>query len=186
MVWICWWATGSNLESGGSGSIGAVASIFNTPEFNSGRLHYIVLDTAPSAGGLQEMALYAADIIVLSAAVDYLGLEGVAQILQTIKSLKRPHPPLVRIQPTFFDEVTKESAINLTGLQKQFGQVVLDPIHRAVALRECPPLGKTIFDHRPNCRAATEYANLVWEVINAGSRRPTKNPFLDFERGTGG
>jgi len=144
----------------------ALAQILGEPRFNSGRLHYIVLDTAPSAGGLQEMALYAADIVILPAAVDYLSLEGVAQILGTLKVLERPHPPVVRILPTFYDEVTRESAANLAGLRKRFGQTVLEPIHRAVALRECPSLGKTIFEHRQGSRAATEYASVVWEVIN--------------------
>jgi chromosome partitioning protein len=151
-----------------------LAEVFGAPQFNSRRLHYIVMDTAPSASGrhgLQEMALFAADVIILPAAVDYLSLEGVAQILHTIKSLRRPRPPVLRVQPTFYDEVTKESAANLGKLQEQFGPVVLDPIHRAAALRECPPLGKTIFSHQPNSRAATEYANLVWEVLDASRQQ---------------
>jgi len=144
----------------------ALAQILGEPRFNSGRLHYVILDTAPSAGGLQEMALYAADIVILPAAVDYLSLEGVAQILGTLKTLERLQPPVVRVLPTFYDEVTRESAANLTELRKQFVQMVLEPIHRAVALRECPPLGKTVFEHKPDSRAATEYASVVWEVIN--------------------
>jgi chromosome partitioning protein len=151
-----------------------LAGVFGAPQFNSGRLHYVVMDTAPSASGrhgLQEMALFAADVIILPAAVDYLSLEGVAQILHTIKSLRRPHPPVLRVQPTFYDEVTKESAANMSRLREQFGPVVLDPIHRAAALRECPPLGKTIFDHQPNGRPATEYANLVWEVLDVSRQQ---------------
>jgi chromosome partitioning protein len=151
-----------------------LAGVFGSPQFNSGRLHYVIMDTAPSTSGrhgLQEMALYAADVIVVPAAVDYLSLEGVAQILHTIKSLRRPHAPVLRVQPTFYDEVTKESATNLEKLREQFGSVVLDPIHRAATLRECPPLGKTIFAHQPNSRAATEYANLVWEVLDVSKQK---------------
>ncbi|MEA3340314.1 MAG: ParA family protein, partial [Chloroflexota bacterium] len=149
----------------------ALAHTLGEPRFNSGRLHYVVLDTAPSAGGLQEMALYAADIIILPAAVDYLSLEGVAQILGTLEALERPQPPLVRVLPTFYDEVTRESAANLNGLRERFGRIVLEPIHRAVALRECPPLGKTVFEHKPDSRAATEYASVVWEVIDVSRER---------------
>ncbi len=144
-----------------------LAQVFGESQFNSGRLHYIVLDTAPSAGGLQEMALYAADVVILPAAVDYLSLEGVNQILRTLNSLQRPRPPVTHILPTFYDEVTRESKTNLDGLRERFGRAISETIHRAVALRECPPLGKTIFEHKPNSRAAGEYAKVVWEVINA-------------------
>jgi chromosome partitioning protein len=131
------------------------------------KLHYIVLDTAPSAGGLQEHALYAADVLLIPAAVDYLSLEGVAQVLRTLKAIHRPQPPVVRILPTFFDEVTRESRENLQRLRDKFGGTLLDPVHRAAVLRECPALGQTIFEHDPKSRAAEEYAAVTWGVINA-------------------
>jgi chromosome partitioning protein len=144
-----------------------LATLLDAPEFNSGKLHYIVMDTAPSAGIIQEMALYAADLVVIPSAVDFLALEGVNKIAQTIQALRKGDLPAVRVQPTFFDEVTKESRINLDLLHTHFDDLVLDPIHRAAALRECPPFGQTIFEHAPNSRAAVEYANLVLEVIDA-------------------
>lgn len=150
-----------------------LARLFDAPRYGrpdgsplSGRLHVIVMDTAPSAGGLQEMALYAADLVILPAAVDYLALEGVGRILETLQALQRPRPPLTRILPTFYDEGTKESRTNLEALRERFGPAVLAPIHRAVALRECPPLGQTIFEHEPESRAAQEYADLVLEVMD--------------------
>ena len=75
-------------------------------------------------------------------------------------------PPDVRILPTFFDEVTRESATNLMALQGAFGEGVWEPIHRAAVLRECPALGKTIFEHGPESRAADEYAKVVWGVLD--------------------
>jgi len=137
-----------------------------TERVNGDRLHYLILDTAPSAGGLQENALYACDLLVIPSAVDYLSLEGVGEILQTLAALNRPEPPVIRILPTFYDAVTKESATNLAQLREAFGVAVLDPIHRAVVLRECPALGATVFEHAPESRAATEYGSLVWEVID--------------------
>ena len=132
----------------------------------NGGLHYVVLDTAPSAGGLQENALFVADILVVPSAMDHLSLEGVREVLTTLRALKRPSPPILRILPTFHDEITKESAVNLERLQDAFGEAVMEPIHRAVALRECPSAGKTIFEHAPKSRAATEYAKLVWEALD--------------------
>lgn len=133
---------------------------------NGERLHFLILDTAPSAGGLQENALFAADLLVIPSAVDYLSLEGVAQVLKTLEALKRPSSPLVRILPTFYDEVTRESKTNLARLREVFGERLCDPIHRAAVLRECPALGLTIFEHDGESRAAQEYAALVWRVLD--------------------
>jgi chromosome partitioning protein len=134
---------------------------------NSHKLHYLILDTAPSAGGLQENALYLADVLIVPAAVDYLALEGVAEVLKTLRALGRPGSPVTRVLPTFYDEVTRESETNLDRLGDAFGDRVMQPIHRAVVLRECPAVGKSIFEHDPKSRAAKEYAQVVWEVLNA-------------------
>jgi chromosome partitioning protein len=135
-------------------------------KINGDQLHYVVLDTAPSAGGLQENALYAADLLIIPCAVDHLSLEGAGEVLKTLRSLGRAAPPAVRLLPTFFDDVTRESQVNLKQLQETFREIVLPPIHRAVALRECPALGQTVFEHQPDGRAAEEYARLTWEVLD--------------------
>jgi len=147
--------------------VGTLAAIL-TERVNGDRLHYLVLDTAPSAGGLQENALFAADVLIVPSAVDHLSLEGVAEILKTLKALRRSSPPLVRILPTFFDEVTRESRTNLGRLREAFGEgVVMAPVHRAAVLRECPAVGKTIFEHGPESRAAREYGAVTWGVLDA-------------------
>jgi chromosome partitioning protein len=133
----------------------------------SPRLHFIVIDTAPSAGGLQENALWAADLLVIPSAVDHLSLEGVAEIIKTLRATQRPTPPIVKVLPTFYDDVTRESTTNLDRLREAFGDAVMDPIHRAAVLRECPAMGKTIFEYQPESRAAKEYAAVVWGVLNA-------------------
>jgi len=143
-----------------------LADIFSSPALDSSRLHYIILDTAPSVGILQSNALYAADLLILPTAVDFLALEGVVEILNTLEALERPTPPVVRVLPTFYDQVTKESAANYTQLQGAFGPKVLPPIHRATVLRESAAMGRTIFEHAPDSRAAKEYEALARGVAN--------------------
>jgi chromosome partitioning protein len=142
-----------------------LAGVLAGARVNATRFHYVVCDTAPAIGVLQENAIFAADLLILPAAVDFLALEGVAGILSTLKALRRPTPPAVRVLPTFYDEVTKESGINLARLLLAFGNTLLGPIHRATVLRECAALGKTIFEHDPESRAAHEYEALVREII---------------------
>ena len=134
---------------------------------NGDKIHYLVIDTAPAVGALQGSALFAADFLLIPSAVDYLALEGVTQILKTLQALHRPSPPKVRVLPTFYDDVTRESKTNLTRLEETFEALLLPPIHRAAILRECPSAGQTIFEYKADHRAAEEYAQLVIEVLDA-------------------
>ena len=133
-------------------------------------LDKVVIDTAPSVGGLQEAALFAADLIVIPTATDYLATEGVVKVMDTLHTLGHKHRwagTVLGILPTFYDEVTNESAATLSDLRETFGaEVVLPPIHRATVLRECASEGRTIWEKAPKSRAAQEYAELVWRIID--------------------
>lgn len=144
--------------------VDTIASIVQE-RVNGDRLEYLILDTAPSVGGLQENALFACDLLIVPSAVDHLSLEGVAEVLRTLAVVRGDDAPVVRIQPTFYDEVTRESKENLARLRGAFEDKVLDVIHRAAVLRECSAMGKTIFEYSGKCRAAQEYATLMWSVL---------------------
>jgi chromosome partitioning protein len=137
------------------------------PAANQEGYDYVVLDTSPSVGELQEQALWAADGVLIPCAVDYLASDGVFNIAMT---LERLHDDLgwkgkiIGILPTFYDEVTRESKATLLDLGKRFGQLMLEPVHRATILRECAVEGKTIFELAPESRAAREYGELVKKV----------------------
>ncbi len=144
----------------------AVRATFVAP-FN-GQPHYVLFDTAPSVGGLQEAALAVADLVIIPAALDFLALHGVTGVLETLTVLqkRRGWAGQAVILPTFYDEVTKQSRTNLAALVKRMGQDnVLPPIHRATVLREAAAEGQTIFEYRPEDRAAAEYAQVVFSVL---------------------
>ena len=129
-----------------------------------------ILDTSPSVGELQEQALWAASGVLVPCATDYLATDGVFSIAATLKKLHSDHEwqgKILGILPTFHDEVTRESRATILDLQKQFGSLVLNPIHRATVLRECAVEGKTIFELDRNSRAADEYRNLVNFIFQA-------------------
>lgn len=132
-------------------------------------LDYIVFDTAPSVGGLQEMALWASDLVVIPCATDFLAAEGVGKIMETLDVLKndqRWSGCLYGVLPTFFDTVTTESAATLADLRERFGEGVLKPVHRATILRECAAQGRTVFEvDGKRHRASREYAGLVHGLL---------------------
>ncbi|MGW8250598.1 MAG: ParA family protein, partial [Anaerolineales bacterium] len=130
---------------------------------------YLILDTSPSVGELQEQALYAADGVLIPCTVDYMASDGVYNIELTLKRLRSDFDwrgEIVGILPTFYDDVTRESKATLQDLKKQFGKQVLSPIHRATILRECAVEGKTIFELDSKSRAAHQYQDLVDTIFS--------------------
>lgn len=128
---------------------------------------FIIFDTSPSVGFLQESALYAADWLLVPTATDYPASEGLAGVLETLRSSQDQGAKcqLLGVLPTMYDEVTRESSAALEQLKESLGEAVLEPIHRATVLRECAAEGITIFEKSPGSRAAREYKALVNEVI---------------------
>lgn len=132
----------------------------------------VVVDTGPSVSRLQEEALLAADLVVIPSAVDYLSNAGVADLVHGLTRMQQQEGwrgRLLGVLPTFYDDLTRESRVNLDELAATFGDLVLRAVHRATVLRTCAAEGKTIWEIDPKGRAATEYAELVWRVNDAAA-----------------
>ena len=139
------------------------------PEAKNEDLDYIIIDTSPSVGELQEQALWAADGVLIPCAVDYLASDGVFNIAVTLKRIHEDFDwqgGILGILPTFYDDVTRESKATLEDLKERFNHLLLKPIHRATILRECAVEGKTIYELAPTSRAAEQYRDLVQFVLN--------------------
>ena len=127
-------------------------------------LHYIIFDTAPSVGGVQERAVWASDLVIVPTATEFLSADGVSKVLLMMSLLqekKNWRGNLLGILPTFYDEQTRESKATMDALQERFKNSILPPIHRATILRECAAEGVTIFEKDPTSRAAAEYKTLA-------------------------
>lgn len=132
-------------------------------------IDYIIIDTSPSIGELQEQALWAADGVLIPCAVDYLASDGVFNIASTLKRIHDQfnwQGAILGVLPTFYDDVTRESKATLQDLKERFTHLLLEPIHRATILRECAVEGKTIFELSPHSRAAQQYHDLVEFTLN--------------------
>ncbi len=124
---------------------------------------YLVFDTAPSVGGIQERAVFAAGLVLIPTATEFLSMDGLAQMMEMLTALRvnsQWDGELLGILPTFYDEQTSESGRSLSELRESFGDGILSPIHRATVLRECAAEGKTIFETAPASRASREYEEL--------------------------
>ena len=146
-----------------------VSSIRNSiARFFKDNLHYIIFDTAPSVGGIQERAVWASDFVIVPTATEFLSADGLSKALHMMSILqekKNWRGNLLGILPTFYDEQTRESKATMEDLHGRFESSVLDPIHRATLLRECAAQGQTIYEMDPLCRAAKEYQALTQVVM---------------------
>lgn len=125
-------------------------------------LNYCVIDTAPSASELQAAALYAAHLVLIPAACEFLSTEAVANVIDTIALLDRDAP--YAILPTMYQERANASQVALSEYRTAKPEYVLDPIHNATRFKDAVAEGQTIFEIEPNGRPADEYARLVWWV----------------------
>ncbi len=131
-------------------------------------LHYVIFDTAPSVGGIQERAVWASDFVIVPTATEFLSADGVGRVIQMMSVLqhkKQWKGSLLGVLPTFYDEQTRESKTTYDILHETFRETLLPPIHRATILRECAAEGQTIFEKAPDSRAAQEYDALVSLVL---------------------
>jgi chromosome partitioning protein len=135
--------------------------------FTRDHFDYVIFDTSPSVGGLQERAIWAADLVIIPTATEFASLDSLSKTITTIQTLrdkKNWQGGLLGILPTFFDK-TCESCDSLHDLQVTFAEQLLCPIHRATVLRECWSEAKTIFEYAPESRAAQEYMTLTSVVL---------------------
>ena len=131
-------------------------------------LNYIIFDTAPSVGGIQERAIWAADMVVIPTSTEYLSTDSVRKITDTMLVLQREkgwQGALLGVLPTFFHDQLREHRASMEDLKTGFGERVLAPIHRSTTLSECPGESLTIFEKDPKSRAAGEYRTLVDLVL---------------------
>ena len=123
----------------------------------------VIIDTPPSSDSIiLILALAASHFILIPAQLDYLCLDGIRHILQTVKSLDeypRIIPPkLLGILPTKFTRTDKETLRNLSDLQNQLGaEYLFPPIPSCVRVRESPAFGQTIWEYAPKSLSIIGY-----------------------------
>lgn len=129
---------------------------------------FVIIDTGPGVGGLQERALFAGDLVLAPTVPDALGVDGVERLLETMALLAGRggwQGRLLGVLVGFYDQVTRESRAVLARLCSRFGSAVWGPVHRAVVFREAAARGLTVFEAAPGSRAAREYRALIQRLL---------------------
>ncbi len=131
---------------------------------------YIIIDCPPSLGLLTINALSAADSIIIPIQCEYLALEGLGKLLNTIKSIQKLHNKNLEIEGLLL--TMYDIRLNLSNQVKKevkvhFNEMVFKTvIHRNVKLGEATSFGKSIIDYDVSSKGADNYLNLAKELIS--------------------
>lgn len=136
---------------------------------------YIIIDCPPALGLLNTNALTAADSVMIPVQCEYFALEGLTQLLSTIRLVQKLWNPQLSIEGvllTMFDSRTKLSVEVQQEVRKYFKEKVYKCfIPRNVKLSEAPSREQSIFEYDTRSEGSKAYAQLVREVITQNERR---------------
>jgi chromosome partitioning protein len=136
---------------------------------------FIVLDCPPALDLLTLNALVAASAVLVPIQCEYLALEGVSELLDTLMRIRRTLNPSLEIEGillTMYDERTTLSRQVATDLRSFFGtQIFQSVIPRNVRLAEAPSFGKPIILYDIHSKGAEGYTQLAQEVIANAEKR---------------
>lgn len=131
---------------------------------------YIFIDCPPSLGLLSINALSAVDSVLIPIQCEYYALEGVSQLMNTIKLVKKGLNTELDIEGvvlSMFDGRTNLSIQVVDEVKKYFrGKVYTTMIPRNVRLAEAPSYGLSIIDYDLKSKGAEAYIELAEEFID--------------------
>ena len=135
-----------------------------------GKYKYIIIDSPPSLGLLTINVLTAADSIIIPIQCEYYALEGLSQLLNTIRLVQKNLNVELDIEGiliTMYDSRLNLSQQVMTEVREYFGNKVYNTlINRNVKLGEAPSHGKPIVLYDATSTGSQNYMNLVSEILN--------------------
>lgn len=136
------------------------------------RYTFILIDCPPSLGLLTLNALTAADRVLIPIQCEYYALEGLGQLMHTVRLVQRHLNPGLELEGvvlTMFDGRTNLSIQVVEEVKKYFKDKVFRTIiPRNVRLSEAPSFGKPVVLYEPRSRGAEVYRELAEEVRSRG------------------
>ena len=130
---------------------------------------YILIDCPPSLGLITTNALCAADTILVPIQPEYYALEGLSQLIATVRLVKRRYNPYLEIEGVLL--TMYDGRLNLTQqvvqeVKKFFPKKVFSSvIPRGVRLSEAPSFGMPIMYFDKSCKGSLAYMELSREIV---------------------
>lgn len=130
---------------------------------------YIIIDCPPSLGLLSLNALTASDTLIVPLQCEYYALEGLSQLLNTVRTVKRlynEHLELDGVVYTMYDSRLRLNQQVIDEVNKYFpNKAYKTMIPRSVKLAEAPSYGQPIIYYEKYCKASFAYKKLADEIL---------------------
>lgn len=139
---------------------------------------YVCIDCPPALGLLTINALAAADSVLIPIQGEFFALEGLSQLMNTIRLVKKQLNPALDIEGvalTFYDPRSKFVLDVADEITKLFGKKVFaTKIPRNVRLGEAPSYGMPVMHYEPRCNGALAYKALTEELLQRNNDKYNK------------
>jgi chromosome partitioning protein len=130
---------------------------------------YIIIDCPPSLGLLTVNALNAASSFVVPMQTEYFAMEGLAQLLNTVKLIRASLNPGLELEGvllTMYDARANLHKQVKEEIEQHFGDKVFKTIvPRNIKLSECPSFGKPIILYDIESKGSEAYLSLTKEIL---------------------
>ena len=136
---------------------------------------YIIVDFPPALGLIHINGLTAADTVMIPVQPEYYALEGMSQLIQTIRKIKAQYNPLLDIEGVVM--TMYDGRLNLTvqvaeEIKKYFGRKVYKTtIPRTVRLSEAPSFGQPIYYYDRSSKGSQAYMEMAKEFLQRNGEK---------------
>ncbi len=131
---------------------------------------YVFIDCPPSLGLITLDALTASDTFLVPIQCEYYALEGLSQLMATVRRVKRLYNPLIEVEGvllTMYDPRLNLTSQVVEEVKKYFGaKVYATAIPRNVRLSEAPSFGCPVAYYDRSSKGAKAYAELAKEFLS--------------------
>lgn len=130
---------------------------------------FVLIDCPPSLGLLTVNALAVAQEIYIPVQTEFLALQGMSSLLQTVEAVQRRLNRGIRLTGIIANRYDSRKTLNrevVERLREHFGgQLFKTLIRDNVSLAEAPSHGQTIFEYKPNSNGAADFLALSREIV---------------------
>ena len=130
---------------------------------------FVLLDCPPSLGLLSLNALTSADEVFIALQTEFLALQGLSKLLETVEKVKQRLNRQLEITGIIATRYDGRKVLNQEVAEKireHFGEKVFATFIRDnISLAEAPSFGRSIFQYRPGSRGAEDYMSLCKEML---------------------
>ncbi len=138
-------------------------------------VHYVFIDCPPSLGLLTINAFVAAREVLIPIQCEYYALEGLSQLLNSIKLIEKHLNPELRVSTilmTMYDGRTNLAQQVVADVREHFPELVLNTlIPRSVRISEAPSFGQSVISYDQSSAGSLSYLEAAAEIAQRGATR---------------